>query len=226
MYVNQHMSSVEIGKALNCTHRTVLLRLEKMGIKRRTNSEGAFNHIKKNRPKELDSYEYMNYFYVEQQLTKDAIGAMLDVSPACVGRALKTLGIHIRDNTESKIGKRKGPESPRWKGGVTPLNFRLREYYQINISPRIRERDEYKCQLCGSNSNLHTHHINPFSKIIREIIKEHPELNLKENQEELYNIIVNDARFLDENNLVTYCRDCHLFIIHKYKKSISNQAPT
>jgi len=36
--------------------------------------------------------------------------------------------------------------------------------------------------------------------------------------QELYKIIVNDERFLDEDNLITYCKECHLFKIHKYKK--------
>ena len=42
--------------------------------------------------------------------------------------------------------------------------------------------------------------------------------------EELYDVIINDERFLDEDNLITLCKDCHLFGVHGYKKSISNEA--
>ena len=42
---------------------------------------------------------------------------------------------------------------------------------------------------------------------------------------ELYDIITHDSRFLDEDNLITFCRDCHFFEIHNYdRKTISSQA--
>ena len=34
----------------------------------------------------------------------------------------------------------------------------------------------------------------------------------------LYEIIINDKRFTNEDNLITYCRDCHLFKIHGYTR--------
>ena len=224
MYVNKRMSSTEIAKIFGCTHRTILLRLNKMGVNRRMNSDSVFNYNNKERPKELDSYDFMYDAYVNKSLPKSSIAKILDVSPNCVDRALRKLNIHVRDSSESKVGRRNGKDSPRWNGGVTSLSSLLREYYQINISPKIRERDEYRCQLCGAKSNLHTHHIVPFSKIIKEICSEHPELDIEKDKEKLYNIIIRDERFNDENNLITYCKNCHLFIIHKYKKSISSQA--
>lgn len=41
---------------------------------------------------------------------------------------------------------------------------------------------------------------------------------------ELYHIITKDKRFLDENNLITFCKDCHFYKIHNYNKTISSQA--
>jgi hypothetical protein len=42
----------------------------------------------------------------------------------------------------------------------------------------------------------------------------------------LYSLIIADNRFLDENNLITFCKECHYFEIHEYKhkKTISSQA--
>ena len=37
-------------------------------------------------------------------------------------------------------------------------------------------------------------------------------------------IIISDKRFLDENNLITYCKNCHLYIIYGYDKTIRSEA--
>ena len=90
----------------------------------------------------------------------------------------------------------------------------------ILSAPKIRERDNYTCQMCGKHSNLHVHHKVHLSKIIQDIIAE----NEDKTHDELYDVIINDERFLDEDNLITLCKDCHLFGVHGYKKSISNEA--
>ena len=88
---------------------------------------------------------------------------------------------------------------------------------------KIKERDNYTCQICGkTHTILHVHHIKSFSEIVHEILLEHKDLNPESDKYELYDIIVHDERFLDLDNLITYCKDCHI-AIHS-KKSISNQA--
>lgn len=109
----------------------------------------------------------------------------------------------------------------RWN---KPLESRCRQFYQNNISPEVRKRDNYTCQICGSHNNLHTHHIIPFATIIKKICNEHKELNVVDKVDELYNIIIADPRFLDKNNLITYCKNCHLFKIHNYNKTIRSEA--
>lgn len=48
---------------------------------------------------------------------------------------------------------------------------------------------------------------------------------IKEDMYKLYGIITNDHRFLDENNLITLCEECHFYKVHDYKKhkTISSQ---
>ena len=96
------------------------------------------------------------------------------------------------------------------------------------MSPKAAKRDDYTCQLCGAKHVvLHVHHIRPFSEIVAEILNEHPMLdpNDVDDKLELYEIITHDPRFLDEDNLITFCKDCHLFKIHNYKrKTTSSQA--
>ena len=224
LYVYQRKSCVDIGQILQTSHRSVVNHLAQMGIERRSLSESQFAKNGKNIPSEFNDYNKMYDLYVTKHYTKEQLGEMFDCAPHVIDKVLKGLKIHVRDASEAKIGVQSGSEHHNWKGGISTLESRCRQYYQDNISPKIRERDSYTCQLCGCHSNLHTHHIISFSTIIKEICDEHKELDVIQNVNELYGIVVSDPRFLDENNLITYCKDCHLFKIHGYSKTIRSEA--
>ena len=134
---------------------------------------------------------------------------------------MQSLGVQTKTNSESKIGLITGENHHNWKGGISSLNQLLREYFNTNLAPTVAKRDGYTCQMCGATHTiLHVHHIKWFSKIVSEILKEHQDLQPTdaEDMQTLYDIITHDHRFLDLNNLITYCRDCHLFKVHGYKK--------
>lgn len=59
---------------------------------------------------------------------------------------------------------------------------------QIELKPYVLHKDNFKCVKCGSNENLHTHHIRPVSKGGKSTL----------------------------DNLITLCEDCHREI-HKTK---------
>ena len=67
---------------------------------------------------------------------------------------------------ECELKNKKGKNNPRWKGGITPLNARLRrtpEYIQWRID--VFKRDNYTCVWCGQiGGKLHADHIKAFSK--------------------------------------------------------------
>ena len=224
LYINQKKSSVEIGKILQTSHRSVLNHLIQMGIERRSLSASHFAKNNKEIPSEFNDYNKMYDLYITQHYTKEQLGKMFNCAPHVINRVLKEFKIHIRDISEAKIGVQKGKEHHNWKGGISTLESRCRQFYQNNISPEIRKRDNYTCQICGSHNNLHTHHIIPFATIIKKICNEHKELNVVDKVDELYNIIIADARFLNKNNLITYCKNCHLFKIHNYNKTIRSEA--
>ena len=89
-------------------------------------------------------------------------------------------------------GFRSGALNNNWKGGITPLNKKIRgslEYKQWRLA--VFERDNYTCQLCGIRNKkglgrsvkMEADHIKPFS-------------------------VYEDLRF-DINNGRTLCVECH-----------------
>lgn len=79
----------------------------------------------------------------------------------------------------------RGSNSSAWKGGLTNINFLIRnstEYAAWRLF--VFERDEFTCQYCGQvGGKLHAHHIKPFNRF--------PELRL------------------DPLNGLTLCKECH-----------------
>jgi hypothetical protein len=73
-----------------------------------------------------------------------------------------------------------------WKGGITPENQKIRASTEYKYWLKaVLIRDKYTCQCCGRiGGKLNAHHIKSFAK--------YPELRL------------------DENNGITYCRQCHI----------------
>ena len=101
--------------------------------------------------------------------------------------------------TREKMSKRqKGEANISWKGGVTPLNKKLRRSLDFKIWRQVVfQRDNYKCVKCGLKSNkLHPHHIKNFSN--------HPEI-----------------RFNIENG-ITLCSEDHILFHTRYGNQDNN----
>ena len=87
----------------------------------------------------------------------------------------------------------RGENHPRWRGGVTPENVKIRSSIELRLwREAVFARDNWTCQKCGDNTggNLNAHHIKPFAK--------YPELRV------------------DINNGITLCVKCHKHI-HEVK---------
>jgi hypothetical protein len=63
-------------------------------------------------------------------------------------------------------GKRAGPLSGAWKGGVTPKNHLLRNSFEYMAWRKgVFERDGYICSICAKHGgDLEAHHINNFAE--------------------------------------------------------------
>ena len=112
-------------------------------------------------------------------------------SLALKGRVGSWNGKHhsLEHRIKNSIGH-KGEKSHLWKGGITPINKRIRQGLNFRLwREQVFRRDNYTCSECGIKSGLgkaiylNPHHIKSFS--------EFPEL-----------------RFSLENG-ITLCEDCH-----------------
>ena len=82
--------------------------------------------------------------------------------------------------------QKSGERNPQWKGGITPQGLVLRQPLMERRS-EIYARDEWRCRLCGQNSNeLTLHHVLP--------VWARPDLAD------------------EEANVVSLCRPCHLSV--------------
>lgn len=92
--------------------------------------------------------------------------------------------------------------------------MRLRTYLRKRFSEVIRPKlIKEKCELCGSTSELHLHHIDRFYELLIETLQE---LNLNEKNTEKYSTY--ELKLIDmfmlgkqiEANYLTLCKKCHL----------------
>jgi len=202
-------STTQIGKQFQMSHLAVINHLKHCGLNRRTLSQSQWSYNQKEIPTEFSSYETMYDLYIIQRLSKKDLGSKFNCNPDVIDKVLQELNIPIRNNSESKLGLKTGENHPNWQGGITPLHLRLREFFRVNQAPKVLERDEYKCQICGKKGTLHVHHIKPFAQILKRIVEKHPELDVEKNINEFYDIAIHDTEFCDLNNLISYCKECH-----------------
>ena len=197
--VNQKLSVEKIAKQLNC-------------------SESQWMYNQKEFPQDLRNKDLVYDLYINQKLSKKDLGEKYNCDPDVIDRILHEFKIPVRNNSESKIGLRIGENHPNWQGGITGLHYRLREAFYVQQVPKVLYRDRYRCQLCGSKKDLHVHHIKHFRDIFHRILNEHKDLDLINDQDQLYKIALQDKEFTNLNNLITYCKDCHFYKIHGYQR--------
>ena len=221
LYTVDGLSANKISEMLGTDHSTIIRILKKNHIKTRTMQEAQFQLNGINVDQRFYDSDWLRNKHWTENMTCKEIGEIFGVEAGTIRRQMQKLGVPTKTNSESKIGLMSGDKHHNWQGGITELDKLLREYFHTNQVPKIAKRDNYTCQLCGkTNTVLHVHHIIHFSDIVKEICSEHKDLKASDPQDrqKLYNIIVKDERFLDEDNLITYCKDCHFYKIHNYIK--------
>lgn len=217
-------SCTSLAKEFNVSHKTILNHLNHCNIPIRNASECQWVYNQKEFPEELKNYDFIYDLYIIQRLSKKDLGLKFNCDPCVIDRVLKAFEIPIRGCSEAQIGIQSGEKHWNWKGGITPLARRLREYFGVHQVLKVLERDHYTCQMCGNKKQLHVHHIKHFSDILKRILKENSDLDPVNNINELYNIAIKDKEFCDLNNLITYCKECHYSKIHGYNLKADNKS--
>ena len=120
-------------------------------------------------------------------------------------RKSKKDNIELRNKiSQSLIGRFVGYKNPNYKG-YTDEKTIARGIFKTISKRKIREND-YTCQHCGQRGgDLETHHIKPFCIIFLEFIRDVYSGNI----ENIYNELMNYKDFIDEDNMVVLCHDCH-----------------
>lgn len=195
-----NLTLMEIAEKLNCHYDTIMNFLRKNIIPRRIN--GNDNRGLKN---------ILYQLYIVEKKSTTEIAKILNLPKSRIRTAIHQNGIKIRNKSECQQIFNTSYFS--FKNDWTKMNNELlkkvRRYFTNNISKDIKKKI---CEDCGSKENLHIHHIKSLSLIVEEICQEHK--NLKD--EELFEIIIKDKKFLDKNNLKIVCRDCHYTLYHPY----------
>lgn len=207
------VSTYQLEKIYGMSHGNIKRGLIKRKVQIRSYSEAQFTANGKNMDERFNNKDWLEFQHWSLNKSCKEIGEELGVDAGTVRRHMNSLGIPTKNNSQSKIGVMIGENHPNWKGGVTPLNLLLREYFTTNLAPIAAKRDKYTCQKCGKQHTvLNAHHIKHFSDIVQEILKEYSDLspNKTEDKMKLYQIITHDQRFLDIDNLITLCKDCHI----------------
>jgi hypothetical protein len=193
LYVEDGLTSPQIGERMGVPQRTVHRYLKKAGAPIRKRSDPSH--------KILADREWLENEYYWKGRSTPHIAAEVGCTARTVLWWLNRHEImtrpagaekgHYRNSSEetreklrqARIGLLAGHTHPNWKGGV---RYRDPERYtrgSVQWTAAVKERDGWKCVECGSADDLETHHIKRWV--------DHPELRH------------------DLDNGVTLCKACH-----------------
>ncbi len=82
----------------------------------------------------------------------------------------KTRPPHSLEARKKMSESHKGERAYQWKGGITPLMFRIRHLFEYRQwRSDVFVRDDYTCQDCGRRGiEIEAHHVKSFASIIYE----------------------------------------------------------
>ena len=197
---NEGKSTLDIAKMYNTTATAIRSHLLHNGIARRNPIERMWTYHKKEIPQDFNDYQKLYNLYIIQNLSKAELMKRYNCTYEIINRVLKSHGlIETNDNTRT----------------ITSLSKRVRTYFN-KLTPIVLNRDNNTCQLCGCHDNLQVHHVVSFKHIFHSILADNPDKNVIDDFDELYDICINDKDLNNTDNLITYCKECHMNKIHNF----------
>ena len=196
---NEGKSTLDIAKIFNTSATTIRQHLVHNGVELRTATERMWNYHKKEIPKDFDDYQKLYNLYIENGISKTELMRRYNCSKRVIDRVLCTHKI-IKESNNSHM---------------TKLGRKLRLYFN-KLTPIVLKRDNNTCQLCGSHDNLQVHHIVPFKTLFHNFLEKHNPLTVRDNFDELFELSKLDEDFNNIDNLITYCKNCHMYKVHNF----------
>lgn len=214
-YLNKRTSLEKMAEYFNCCYATIRNYAKKFNIERTNGNNNA------------EYFDIVKEKYLNEKKSIRMIASELGLPPTRIRQILMQAGVKRRDQSESHLIYNDGYKefSIDWSLMEDDLLKRCRHYFSNHIASTI---EKVQCEDCDATEHLHIHHIKSLSLIVQEIKDENP----NKTEDELYNIIIHDNRFLSKDNLKVVCEDCHYTKYHSYlgykKKNnqIVNQQPS
>lgn len=199
LYIKEHKALQEIATKFGCCYASIIDLANQYGL---TRVRGKPNYKYQSQVVDL---------YVNQGHPMRFIAKALNIPYNRVRKILIDSNVTIRNQSQSH--QNYNGVNPTfavdWTAPADKLTKRCRRYFSNHIVPAVNKE---KCALCNSTEQLHVHHLIPFSVIINEIKQENSTLS----DDELFEVIIHDDRFLDLDNLLVVCQDCHYTVFHPY----------
>lgn len=179
---------------------TIRYHLISNNIKIRTATERMWNYHNKEIPKDFTDYQKLYNQYIKNGISKTELARRYNCSKRIINEILQKNNIiaYQGDSEYCKFYKK------------------LRSYFN-RLVPLIINRDNNTCQLCGCHDNLQVHHIVPFKILLHCFLEKYNNLSIQNNFDELFELAKNDINFNNKNNLITYCKHCHMFKVHNFE---------
>lgn len=183
-YIINKKSSRQIGKELECSHRTILNYLKKYNIPIRTISEANKGLIPFSKGKHLS-------FKHRKNIGKVIKGRKLSISWR---RKISLNHANVKGKNNPFYGKKHSKKSLRKQSlshggtGISHENNLYSNKFSDILKTSIRERDNHQCQICGKLQSK-------FKGFFKKLDVHH---------------IDYDKNNLDPLNLISLCHKCHM----------------
>jgi len=182
-YVNEELSTKDIGEMLGCNPETVRNALIKFETPRRH----YLTEAQRKKVGDAERGEKGHFFGKRlsdehKKKISDGHTQFWTNNPDARKEKSNERKQFFMDNPDKCLS---GENNPNWKGGITKWRIQLwhSETYK-NWRYSVFKRDKHVCQMCGARGE-EAHHIKP--------VRDHK----------------NDLSILDINNGITLCKDCH-----------------
>ena len=210
-YIDRQLSANTIAANIGCSVPMIGKYLRKFGIPMRMSNKG-----KKYPQLKVLTKEFLIEQYVNNVLSTNDIGELVNCTGASVLKYLRMFGIPAREETTEKDrAKRSGTKHWNWQGGITPLYKMIRELPEYgNWRSLCLIRDSNRCRECftcpDKNIDLEVHHcIAPFSVLLKEFLQEYNQFSPIEEKEILTRLATKWLPFWRLDNGKTLCESCH-----------------